>query len=403
MSQAQPTTTARFDAAPLLDRVDRASVRDYEARAGFRAGGVGVPWYGVVFGLLLGGLAAVVVALPLSGVVMLVDGALEAWVGTGIPGDLVFPVALAGAVTIIAGVAWYAVASSRLQGESRFRVSRFAAANGLEFEPRRVDREEPGMIFGLGTDRVASEIVRLWHPRPVEIANYRYVKKTTKTHETFQWSYLAFTLDRELPHIVLDGVGNDSRLLGSNLPVALATAQRLSLEGDFDRHFTLYCPEGYETDALYLFTPDLMARFVDAGGDLDVEIVDDRLYVYASGGRSFASADPAMWEWVFTTVDALNAKLGRWERWRDDRLAEPARPGADGPSAADGATVTDGPGATSAAGALTADPLPAIPRGVAPQGRRLRQRIPLIAFLPIAVMVGIWFCIPLLESLGRGD
>ncbi|MFF2496544.1 hypothetical protein [Agromyces sp. NPDC058064] len=396
MSQAQPTTTARFDAAPLLDRVDRASVREYEVRSGFRRSGAGVPWYGAVFGLLLGGFAAVIVALPLAGVVMLVDGALEAWMGTGIPGDLVFPLALAGAVTIIAGVAWYAVASSRLRGEARFRVARFAAANGLEFVPRLVEPEAPGMIFGLGTDRVASEIVRLSDPRPVEIANYQYVKKTTKTHETFQWSYLAFTLDRELPHIVLDGVGNDSRLLGSNLPVALATAQRLSLEGDFDRHFTLYCPEGYETDALYLFTPDLMERFVDAGGDLDVEIVDDRLYVYAGGGRSFSSADPAMWEWVFTTVDALNAKLERWERWRDERLAEPSRAGAERPSSA------EGPGTTSAADPLPVGPLPAIPRGVAPQGRRLKQRIPLIAFLPIVVMVGIWFCIPLLEALGRG-
>lgn len=386
MSHAQPTTTAQFDAAPLLDRVDRASVREYLARTGFRPGGrVGVPWYGVVFGLLFGGFAAVIVALPLAGMVMLVGGVLEAWAGTGIPGDLVFPLALAGAVTVIAGVAWYAVASSRLQGETRFRVARFAAANGLEFVPRLVEPEAPGMIFDLGTDRVASEIVRLSTPRPVEIANYRYVKKTTKTHETFQWSYLAFTLDRELPHIVLDGVGNDSRLLGSNLPVALATAQRLSLEGDFDRHFTLYCPEGYETEALYLFTPDLMERFVDAGGDLDVEIVDDRLYVYASGGRSFASADPAMWEWVFTTVDALNAKLGRWERWRDARLAEPTRSGVES------ASLADGPRSTSA-----------IPRSVAPQGQRLKQRIPLLAFLPIVVMVGVWFCIPLLEALGRG-
>lgn len=395
MSHAQPTTTARFDAAPLLDRVDRASVREYEARNGFRPSGVGVPWYGVVFALLLGGFAAVIIALPLAGVVMLVDGALELWAGAGIPADLVFPLALAGAVTIIASVAWYAVTSSRLQGETRFRVARFAAANGFEFVPRLVEPEAPGMIFDLGTDRVASEIVRLSHPRPVEIANYRYVKKTTKTHETFRWSYLAFTLDRELPHIVLDGVGNDSRRLGSNLPVALATAQRLSLEGDFDRHFAMYCPEGYEADALYLFTPDVMARFVDAGGDLDVEIVDDRLYVYAGGGRSFSSADPAMWEWLFTTVDALNAKLDRWERWRDARLAEPTRSGAES------ASVADGPGTTSG-DPLAVGPLPAIPRGVAPQGQRLKQRIPLIAFLPIVVMVGIWFCIPLLESLGRG-
>jgi hypothetical protein len=378
MSESRPTTNARFDPAPLLDPVDHSAVREYEVRNGFRpGGGGGVPWYGVLFGLLLGGFAAVIVALPLLFVVMLVDGVLEASTGVGIPGDVVFPLAFAGAATIVASFAWYAVKSSRLEGEARFRVSRFAAANGLEFVPRIAEPAAPGMIFEHGSDRVASEIVRLSQPRAVEIANYRYVKQTTKTHETFRWSYVAFTLDRTLPHIVLDARSNDSKLLGSNLPNALATAQQLSLEGDFDRHFTLHCPEGYEADALYLFTPDIMARFIDAGAGFDVEIVDDRLYLYSSGSRAFSSADPAMWEWVFSTVDALNAKLERWERWRDERLAEP-----------------------SSAVAQPLGPLPAMPRGVAPQGRRLKQRIPLLAFLPVVVMAGIWFCIPLLDSLG---
>lgn len=37
----------------------------------------------------------------------------------------------------------------------------------------------------------------------------------------------------------------------------------LSLEGDFDRYFTLYCPGDYERDALYVFTPDLLALLID--------------------------------------------------------------------------------------------------------------------------------------------
>ena len=42
--------------------------------------------------------------------------------------------------------------------------------------------------------------------------------------------------------------------------------QVLSLEGDFDRYFTLYCPKEYERDALYVFTPDLMALLDRRGG-----------------------------------------------------------------------------------------------------------------------------------------
>ena len=117
----------------------------------------------------------------------------------------------------------------------------------------------------------------------------------------------------------------------------------------------------------------------ESGGvaEFDLEIVDDRLYLYSDGSRPLSSVDPAMWEWVFTTVDVLNAKLDRWERWRDERLAAP----------------------NDDASPSTTSPAPAIPRGVAPEGRRLKDRIPVLAVVPIVVMVGIWFVIPLLESL----
>ncbi|MCD5345924.1 DUF3137 domain-containing protein [Agromyces sp. S2-1-8] len=371
---------APSDFAPLSGPVDRGAVRAYESDNGFaptdgRSGG-----FGVVVGVVLGGVAAFVIALPLALVVMLASPVLEQ-LGVDMSSDRVFQIAFLGAATLIACLAWFIVKDRRRAGEERYRVSRFAAANGLEFVPRIADPESPGMIFGIGGDRVASEVVRLTRPRPVEIANYRYVQKTAKTHETFSWSYVEITLERRLPHIVLDSRRNNSPALGSNLPVPLATAQRLSLEGDFDRYFDLYCPEGYEADALYLFTPDVMARFVDTVAEFDIEIVDDRLYLYSHGSRPLSGTDPATWEWVFATIDVLDAKLERWERWRDDRLAEPD----DGVSAS------------------TANPTPGIPRGVAPQGRRLKHRIPVLAVLPLVVMVGIWFVIPLLESLTGGD
>ena len=103
--------------------------------------------------------------------------------------------------------------------------------------------------------------------------------------------------------------------------------QRLSLEGDFDRHFSLYCPVGYERDALYLFTPDIMARFIDHAAALDVEIVDDWLFLY--GQRQFSTLDPATWAWLFSVVGALLDKFAQWARWRDERLAmDAAAPGA---------------------------------------------------------------------------
>src|SRR5690606_23027033 len=120
-----------------------------------------------------------------------------------------------------------------------------------------------------------------------------------------------------LPNIVLDAVGNNT-LFGSNLPARFDRDQRLSLEGDFDQYFQLYCPEGYERDALYLFTPDIMARFIDNAAQLDAEIVDDWLFLYSK--RKLSTLDPATWAWLFSVVAALMTKFDQWARWRDERL-----------------------------------------------------------------------------------
>ena len=116
---------------------------------------------------------------------------------------------------------------------------------------------------------------------------------------------------------MLDATSNNG-LFGSNLPATFDRDQKLSLEGDFDQYFSLYCPEGYEQDALYLFTPDIMARFIDHAAALDVEIVDDWLFLY--GKREFSSLDPATWAWLFSVVAALLDKFAQWARWRDEKL-----------------------------------------------------------------------------------
>src|SRR5690606_23471582 len=114
----------------------------------------------------------------------------------------------------------------------------------------------------------------------VEFGNHSYTVKQGKSSVTHTWGYVAVKLDVPLPNIVLDAVGNNT-LFGSNLPARFDRDQRLSLEGDFDQYFQLYCPEGYERDALYLFTPDIMARFIDNAAQLDAEIVDDWLFLYS--------------------------------------------------------------------------------------------------------------------------
>lgn len=132
--------------------------------------------------------------------------------------------------------------------------------------------------------------------------------------------YLAITLPRRMPHMILDARGNDPRF-GSSLPRPPVLDQHLSLEGDFDSHFRLFVPSGYERDALYVFTPDLMALMIDEAGDFDVELRDDRLFVYARGG--FRLQDPATWTRFARIIAVVGAKaLDRTDRYADDRTGD---------------------------------------------------------------------------------
>ena len=247
----------------------------------------------------------------------------------------------------------------------------FAHANGLHYE----DTAAPPALGASLWERVSNGIVRDkvsgegWEAgritgghRSAENVEQRgrWTVTTAVTVSTPEQSidlgYLAITLPRRLPQMVLDAGSNNRGPFSSLLNAPLAS-HHLSLEGDFDSHFRLYVPAGYERDALYVFTPDFMALLIDETGDLDVEIRDDHLIVYKPGG--FDLTDPQTW----ARFERIRATVGAkaWDRtdmYVDDRMDAPALQFA-------------GTGA----------------RDVGTSGQRLRQRAPKALWLGLGVVV----------------
>ncbi|BDZ39984.1 hypothetical protein [Microbacterium suwonense] len=386
-----PMQTYPFDTRPLTDPVDSAAVREFwrTVRAQHPTSGRTIATIVIV------AVVFVMVLAPMIGVFAVLASAAT----TGhLSGAFVLPVIV---ILLILGAGIpIAITSMRRKRVNAFRLSRFAAANGMVYEHQVADPPLPGMIFQSGHSRLASSLVRGYSPRFVEFGNYRYTTGSGKNSTTHRWGYVAVKLDVPLPNIVLDALGNNA--LGTNLPTSFSRDQRLSLEGDFDRYFTLYCPRGYETDALYLFTPDIMARFIDHAAQLDVEIVDDWMFLYMQ--RPASTTDAATWAWLFGTVGALMTKFDQWARWRDDRLREaqartrttPAAPlpaGVPAPASAQGFATAPGT-ASTAPGALPFAPpagMLAPPPGVAPQGRRLKRGASWVTIIAVAVLLGFMF------------
>jgi len=160
-----------------------------------------------------------------------------------------------------------------------------ASARGYDYTPELRAPGLPGLLFRVGEKVVATDVVDARSSATPFIAGglRGHYAMETSTPRVIALSWTAIPLERSVPHIVLVGRRIGALKLGG---FAMHESQRLSLEGDFDRSFRLYCPKDYERDALQIFTPDLMAKLVDTTSDCDVELVDDWMFVYSRAGRS---------------------------------------------------------------------------------------------------------------------
>ena len=315
-----------LEAPPTL-----AELRDYRR-------GAGVPWYrGVAvigIGSLLGAALVVCAAILLA----------RAIDPVGLPPAArlaLLLVPLSWTLLILGGFAWW------LRWRLRdVRLRRFARANGLGF----VDRAASGTLdwrvartgLGFPKDMVNVERAAVLADGIVLARNQPVAKPGGGSGFRRPFAFAQLALPSEVPHIVLKN--RRSRVLAL-AGLGLGNRAVLSLEGDFDRYFTLFCPAGYERDALEIFTPDVMAALIDVANDCEVELVDDRLLLYFRFGLPL---------WKPETMDRVQAALAllrdRFARqtigYRDERAAHP--PG-----------VAAGSGAASASG-----------RGIALAGRR---------------------------------
>ncbi|KTR90223.1 hypothetical protein NS220_15405 [Microbacterium testaceum] len=212
-------------------------------------------------------------------------------------------------------------AKGRTSPREHWALAHFAEDNGLVYTPgpRSGTMRAWWSITG---HTVARQMTREnADGRTVEWADYEIRNATRRFTYSPVGGWIKIGLRRPLPHIIVRATRRGTRAFA--VAAVPDSGQRLSLEGDFDEHFDLYCPEGYEADALYLFTPDVMAQAIDDAGGWDIEIVDDLLLLVHP--RDVVTTDPARWAEVIRTADAFATKLEQWERWREtQRRDDPA-------------------------------------------------------------------------------
>jgi hypothetical protein len=343
-----------IDYAPLTTPVTAAEANAFKQAVRARGQHTGTPQVAQV--------VVVVVLIAVFGFMVLSFGGVIVSMLAAGPQDgeagpvavLVFALAFLGIFVTVVALAIRGVIGSGGRWQRWLRLDRFANANGLVFSPADANPQYPGAIFSQGRNRVALDHFRSATDRFLDYGNYRYVTGSGKNSTTHNWGFMAMQLDRSLPHMVLDSRANNGLFGGSNLPATFTKDQVLQLEGDFNEHFTLYCPKQYERDALYVFTPDLMALLIDEAAPFDVEIVDKWMFVYSA--RAFDPTQPALHQRLLRIVDTVGAKtLSQTDRYTDERVGDFA------------ANI------------------------VAPQGQRLKRGVSVGAIIVVVVVAAFWF------------
>jgi hypothetical protein len=307
------------DYSPLLTTPTPDEVTAYRNQARASGAAYANTTVQTIIVIVVVGFIGVSVLVPVVGGILgyLIDG-----IANGSPLTVV---ALLFFVLVIA-VFGFVIARVAIAGSGKWgrwlRMDRFARANGFTFSPESPNPGYPGAIFHVGDTRKATEHFRTVDGRFLDFGNYQYTTGSGKNRSTRVWGFLAIELDRRLPHMVLDSKANNGLFGGTNLPASFDKDQILALEGDFDEYFTLYCPREYERDALYVFTPDLMALLIDHAAPFDVEIIDAWMFVYSA--TAFPAAQPAVYQRLLRIVETVGAKtLTQTDRYQDDRAAAP--------------------------------------------------------------------------------
>jgi len=192
----------------------------------------------------------------------------------------------------------------------------FAKDNNIALLENFVNPPYNGTLFNQGGNRIISLGYVLQQTPHIEVGNLTFTSNSDNRNSTV-YGYVKIELTKNLPHIVLDSVKNNT--YGPSIPVSFANNQKVSLEGDFNAFYTVYAPQGYEQDALYLLTPDVMNALTQLSKSYDIELIDNQVYLYHCGAMNLASEQEI--KGVLAAIAVIQKEIGKQsEMYRDDTM-----------------------------------------------------------------------------------
>lgn len=230
---------------------------------------------------------------------------------------LVSLIGMMGAVFFFASIV-YSIWVLNRKWRKRRAAADLAIELGWHYQLAQDPRIFPATLFRVGGNAWVESSAHVHEPRYIEVGNYSYMDTENSTGRR-DVGFVAIGLDRSLPHMYLESTHRGAAR--AYIP-PFKKDQRLSLEGDFDRWFKLYCPCDYERDALYVITPDVMALMIDEAPGFDIEIIDDWMFIIAR--KPFDMADRRVLDFAQRVTATLGNTTARQSAHYEDHRSDDA-------------------------------------------------------------------------------
>jgi hypothetical protein len=167
---------------------------------------------------------------------------------------------------------------------------RFAAIMGYTFSDEAPFSTVSGDIFKLDNFGQIYDIASgTYRDHPLRIFEYQFSEGSGKSSHTFHYTILEIQFAHPLPemHVMKTATSAEDILTMSRaIDAHFSSPMKISLEGDFDKYYSVYAPPDTQIEDLEVMTPDLMESLVDHCDEyqnIGFECHDDKLYLHATG------------------------------------------------------------------------------------------------------------------------
>ncbi len=194
------------------------------------------------------------------------------------------------------------VGSLILKGRHEKAVQQFALVNGWKLSAEGVLSDTlPSALRGMGSQRFANGYMGQVAGRDVLVYEFSYTTGSGKDSHTYPFTIACIGTKNNYPELFIDSHANgqDTAYYGLD--------QKIKLEGNFDKYFSLFAAKGQQVDALSIVTPDIMELLINLGKGYDVEVRGHQVSVISVGSSYNRLGLPQMLEFIMP----LAAKFDR--------------------------------------------------------------------------------------------